>query len=286
MGLSTRWAFIYLRLNVNLQTIRETATGIALQAGAELMRFYNQPHQEVTKQNHYDIVTEGDKASEAIIVPALHRAFPDHHVYSEEGGGSGVSPDKAEYFWYIDPLDGTTNYANNIPHFSVSIALADHNNKPLVGVVFNPVYNEMFTAAQGFGATLNGRAIHVSGAETLGKSVLSTGFPYTRASNEDNNLREWGSFLPIVRDLRRFGSAALDLCFVAAGRFDGFWEAHLNPWDCMAGIICVREAGGIVTDYSGGEANLLGDQLIASNKYIHPQIKEVIATSRQSVLAR
>jgi myo-inositol-1(or 4)-monophosphatase len=267
---------------LNLETIRQTATDIALQAGAELMRFYDQPHQEITKQNIYDLVTEGDKASEAIIVPALHKAFPDHHIVAEEGGGSGAPAD-AEYRWYIDPVDGTTNFANNIPYFSVSMALADRDNNPLVGVVYNPVYNELFTAARGFGATLNNKPLRVSGADSLSKAILCTGFPYTRATNQDNNLREWGAFLPIVRDLRRFGSAALDLCFVAAGRFDGFWEAHLNPWDCMAGILCIREAGGLVTDYSGGEANLLGAELIAGNKTLHPQIMEVITTSRQTI---
>lgn len=266
---------------MDLQTTRKIATEIALQAGAELMRFFDQPHQEATKQNFFDIVTEGDKASEAIIVAALHRAFPDHHVVAEEGGGSGAPADHAEYRWYIDPLDGTTNYANNIPYFSVSMALADRNNTPLVGVVYNPVHRELFTAAHGLGAALNDKTLHVSSTDSLSKAILCTGFPYTRATNEDNNLREWGAFLPIVRDLRRFGSAALDLCFVAAGRFDGFWEGHLNPWDCMAGILCVREAGGIVTDYSGGEANLLGAELIASNQQLHPQIKEVIAASRQ-----
>ena len=269
---------------MNLQNVRATATDIALQAGAELMRFFDQPHQEATKQNLYDIVTEGDKASEAVIVPALHKAFPDHYIFSEEGGGSGAPLEAAKYRWYIDPLDGTTNFANNIPYFSVSMAMADRNNTPLVGVVYNPVHQELFTAAQGFGTTLNEKSLRVSGADSLSKAILCTGFPYTRATNQDNNLREWGAFLPIVRDLRRFGSAALDLCFVAAGRFDGFWEGHLNPWDCMAGILCVREAGGIVTDYAGGEANLLGAELIASNKQLHPQIMEVITRSRQSVV--
>jgi myo-inositol-1(or 4)-monophosphatase len=198
---------------------------------------------------------------------------------AEEGGGSGASAEEAEYFWYIDPVDGTTNFANNIPYFAVSIAMADRHMNPLVGVVLNPVYNELFSAARGYGATLNGKTLHVSSAETLNKSILCTGFPYSRVTNPDNNLNRWANFLPRVRDLRRFGSAALDLCFVAAGRFDGYWESWLNPWDCMAGMICVLEAGGTITDYSGGTKNLNGSQLVVSNGRIHAQMLDVIANS-------
>jgi myo-inositol-1(or 4)-monophosphatase len=147
---------------LNLQATREITIDIALQAGAELRRFFDQPHEEATKQNIFDIVTEGDKASEAIIVPALQAAFPDHHFVAEEGGGSGVPAEEAEYFWYIDPVDGTSNFANNIPYFAASIALADRHMNPLVGVVLNPVYNELFSAARGHGATTNPFCVRVS----------------------------------------------------------------------------------------------------------------------------
>lgn len=264
---------------LNLQTVRDTAADIARMAGAEVMRFYGQAHDEVTKSNIYDIVTEGDKASDAVIVPALLSAFPDHHIMTEESGGLGAPADEAEYFWYIDPVDGTTNFSKNIPHFAISIALADRNRQPLVGVVFNPVTNELFTAAKGFGATLNNQAIHVSATTSLDQAVLASGFPYDRATNPENNVRRWNAILPLVRDLRRFGSAALDLCFVACGRFDGYWESWLNPWDCMAGILCVLEAGGAVSDYSGHVEDVSGRETLASNGHIHEAIREMIVAN-------
>jgi myo-inositol-1(or 4)-monophosphatase len=259
---------------VNLQAVRGTAAGIARMAGAELLRYYGQSHEEITKSNDYDIVTEGDRASEAVIVPALMKAFPDHAIISEEGGGT--SNEQAEYLWYIDPIDGTTNFAKDIPHFSVSIALADRSGTPLVGIVLNPVTNELFSAARGYGAALNGQTIHVSSIDTLGKAVLATGFPYDRATNPENNVGRWNAFLPHVRDLRRFGSAALDLCYVACGRFDGYWESWLNPWDCMAGILCVLEAGGKITDYKGSTASITGREMIASNGHLHEIMLQMI----------
>ncbi|MBZ0286247.1 MAG: inositol monophosphatase, partial [Anaerolineae bacterium] len=142
---------------------------------------------------------------------------------------------------------------------------------------FNPVTNEMFIASAGGGATLNGKRLHVTATPTLDTAVLGTGFPYNRATNPENNFQLWNTFMIRSRDVRRFGSAALDLCYVAAGRFDAFWEAWLNPWDCIAGIVCVREAGGLVTDYQGGEENLTGRDLVASNGLLHAEMLRVIA---------
>lgn len=263
-------------MNLNLHAVRGTAAGIARMAGAEVLRYYGQAHDEVTKSNSYDIVTEGDRASEAVILPALLSAFPDHHIITEESGGLGAPAETAEYFWYIDPVDGTTNFSKNIPHFAISIALADHNRQPLVGVVFNPVTNELFTAARGLGATLNNQPLQVSNTATLDQAVLATGFPYDRATNPENNVRRWNAMLPLVRDLRRFGAASLDLCFVACGRFDGYWESWLNPWDCMAGMLCVLEAGGAVSDYSGSSEAVTGRELIASNGHLHAAIRQMI----------
>lgn len=261
---------------MNLQVIRGIANGIAQQAGMELMLYYNQPHQEYTKQNDFDITTEGDLASEKVIVSKLLENFPDHHIMAEEGGGSGAPAESAEYFWYIDPIDGTSNFASNIPFFSVSIALADREGNPLVGVVFNPVWREVYSAARGHGATLNGRPLQVSAVDTLSKAILCSGFPYDRATNPDNNLGRWSAFLPLVRGLRRFGSAALELAWLAAGRFDGYWEAPLNRWDYMAGMLLVQEAGGTVTDYQGSPPPL-NQHIVASNGHLHPAMLEIIS---------
>jgi myo-inositol-1(or 4)-monophosphatase len=261
---------------MNLQSIRGTATGIAHLAGAEVMRFYDQPHQESTKASVFDVVTEGDKASEMVIVAALREAFPDHHIVGEEGGSYGASPEEAEYFWYIDPIDGTVNFANNIPFFAVSIAMADRELNPLVGVVLNPVSGELFSAAKGHGATRNGMEIRVSATDSLQQAVMVTGFPYDVASQKWVNIEPFLALLQQSRGVRRMGSAALDMSFVACGRFEGFWEPRLNPWDCMAGIMLVREAGGKVTDYSGGEAGLDGSEIIASNGHLHEVMSQVI----------
>jgi myo-inositol-1(or 4)-monophosphatase len=264
---------------MNLQVFRGIATGIAQQAGAELMLYYNQPHQEQTKQNAFDITTEGDSASEKLIVQALLEHFPDHHIQGEEGGGQGAPAEDAEYFWYIDPIDGTSNFASDIPFFSVSIALADRSGTPLVGVVFSPVWRELYSAARGQGATLNGELLHVSDIRELKSAMLCSGFPYDKATNPDNNLNRWAAFLPLVRGLRRFGSAALELAWVAAGRLDGYWEGPLNRWDYLAGALLVQEAGGSVTDYQGGNDYLHTGQVVASNGHLHPAMLEIIARS-------
>ncbi len=261
---------------MNLQVIRGTAAGIIQQAGNEAMLYFDRPHTEQTKSSVFDIVTEGDKAVEKVIVAALQEAFPDHHIVGEEGGGMGAPAETAEYFWYIDPIDGTVNFANNIPFFSISMALADRNLNPLVGVVLNPVSREMFSAAAGQGATRNGEPIHVSRADSLGNAILCSGFPYDTATQTRTNIEPFVTFLPITRGVRRIGSAALELSYVACGRLDGFWEPQLNPWDCMAGILLVREAGGRVTDYAGGEEKLTGAQLVASNGLLHEAMLRVI----------
>lgn len=263
---------------MDFNAIHDTARSIAHQAGAVLLRYYNQPHQENTKNTAVDIVTEADTASEAVITAALREAFPDHHIVGEESGGMGAPAQTAEYFWYVDPLDGTTNYANNLPIFSVSMALAGRDGRPLVGVVYNPVMNEMFSAIRGQGATLNGKPLRVSAKSTLRESVLASGFPYDKATDPDNNLNRWNAFLVRTRGMRRFGSAALDLCYVAVGRFEGYWEGKMNRWDVLAGMLCVTEAGGRISDYSGDESDTLysGKQVIASNGLIHDQMLAVI----------
>lgn len=263
---------------LDLQAVRSTAADIAREAGDVLMQYYNHPHQETTKSTVTDIVTEADPAAEAVIVSRLQALFPGHHIVTEESGSIGTSTADTDYFWHIDPLDGTINFASNLPYFSVSIGLAGRDGKPLVGVVYNPVSDELFSAARGFGTTLNDQRIQVSAVSDLQRAVLCTGFPYDSATHPDNNLREWWEFMKVTRSLRRFGSAALDLCFVAAGRFDGFWEGRIHSWDCMAGIICVTEAGGRVTDYRGEDSDAIysGQEMVASNGLIHNAMVNVL----------
>lgn len=259
--------------------IQQTATQIAQEAGAILLDYFHKPHNEFIKGGLYDVVTDADRASETMIVQALTTAFPDHHIVGEEGGGTGAPIADAVYRWYVDPLDGTVNYANHIPVFAVSMALTGADMRPLVGVVYDPNRDELFSATVGAGATLNGTPIHVSQKAQLQTCVLASGFPYDKYTNPDNNLEQWGRFLVRSRGLRRMGSAAVDLCYVAAGRFDGYWEAKLNPWDCLAGILCITEAGGTVTDYQGGQGDVVysGGRIVASNGRIHEQMVQILA---------
>ena len=262
---------------LDLQAVRAVAEQAALRGGEVVMPLFNQPHNESTKANIYDVVTEGDKAVEAAIIPFLREAYPQFGIVSEEGGGADF--ETGDYAWHIDPIDGTTNFANNIPFFSISIALADRALNPVVGVVYNPVNREMFSAAHGQGATLNGMPIHASRLSDMNRAVMATGFSTRRHTlpEEVNNLREFREMLWRVRDLRRFGSAALELAFVACGRLDGFWERHMNSWDVLGGVMLILEAGGAVSDYSGGMDQLLrGREVVASNGLLHAEILAVL----------
>ncbi|MEZ4668576.1 MAG: inositol monophosphatase family protein [Anaerolineae bacterium] len=269
---------------MDLLAVRQIAAEVAQAAGAVLMEKFGQPHDQRTKKNVTDIVTEGDKASEAVVLAALTQHFPDHHIISEEDGGVGIGrpADEAEYFWHIDPLDGTSNYASNLPFFSVSIGLSDKNKRPLVGVVYDPFSHELYTASLGGGATLNGKPLRVSTTDHLQQAMLCSGFPYDSFKNPDNNLREWTAFIRVTRGLRRFGSIALELSYVAAGRFDGLWERSVNSWDVMAGILIAREAGASVSDYDGQDSDKLysGQQILATNTLLHAEMLEILQESR------
>ena len=269
---------------MDLLAVRSMASDIARAAGAVLMEKFDQPHEQRVKKNVTDIVTEGDKASEAVILAALTHHFPDHHIISEEDGGVGIGrpPHEADYFWHIDPLDGTSNYASNLPLFTVSIALADKAMRPLVGVVYDPFSHELYSASLGGGTTLNGKPVHVSTTDALQQAMLCSGFPYDSFKNPDNNMREWAAFTRVTRGLRRLGSIALELSYVAAGRFDGLWEQSINSWDVMAGILVAREAGATVTDFSGQDTNSLysGKQIIASNGLLHSDMVNILQEVR------
>lgn len=243
----------------------------ALRAGTLLRENAGRPR-EISYKGEINLVTEMDRRSERAVVEVLRAAFPDHGILAEEEARiEGVS----SYRWVIDPLDGTTNYAHGYPNFAVSIAL-ERSDEVIAGVVYDPLRDELFSAEKGAGAALNGRPIRVSAADSLIRSLLATGFPYDRAMSEKNNLNYFRELLMASQEVRRSGSASLDLCSVAAGRLDGYWELKLHPWDVAAGSLIVREAGGMVSDFSGTRFSIHDKEILASNGRIHAQMLSVI----------
>ena len=241
---------------------------LAHKAGAILRDGYSKEHQ-VNYKGVIDLVTEIDHQSEAFLLGEVQRDFPDHHIFSEE---SGVIQGNDEHVWYIDPLDGTVNYAHHIPIFTVSIAYAFQGVLTL-GAVYDPMRDEMYLAERGKGATLNGKPVGVSSTTELQKSLLVTGFPYDAWNTEQDNFANFVRFGKLSRGVRRLGSAALDLCYVAAGRFDGFWELALKPWDVAAGGLICEEAGARVTNVEG-EADYISppQSVVASAPGIHARM--------------
>lgn len=225
-----------------------------------------------------NIVTDVDLASERLIREAIASHYPRHQVLGEEGG---LADSSSDYRWVVDPLDGTTNFAHGFPIFAVSIAL-EYKSQTMLGVVYDPMRDELFAAERGAGATLNRRPIHVSKTAELSSSLLSTGFPYDIRTSSMNNLDHWKNFAMNAQALRRIGSAALDLCYVACGRFDGFWELNLGAWDSAAGALIVEEAGGLVTDFSGQPFSNYKPETLASNGLIHRPMMQVLALAKPS----
>jgi myo-inositol-1(or 4)-monophosphatase len=248
----------------------EVAITAARQAGAIVREGYGEAV-HITHKGAIDLVTETDKRSEAAILATLRGAFPGHAIHSEESGRAAGD----EYEWLVDPLDGTTNFAHKFPLFSTSIALT-FQRRLIVGVVYDPLRDELFSAEAGQGARLNGAPIHVSGTSALGQALLSTGFPYDVRTNSNNNLAEFTRFQMAAQGVRRTGSAALDCSWVAAGHLDGFWELRLNPWDVGAGALIAREAGGRVTTYAGDEDFLGKDSIVVSNGMLHDEMLKVL----------
>lgn len=226
-----------------------------------------------SKENFSDLVTIADRESESIIVDILEEHFPDHGILAEESH-SGATRD-TDFLWVIDPLDGTTNYAHSYPFFAVSIALL-YIGKPILGVVFDPIADELFQAAYKRGAFLNNSPIQVSKTNTLNKSLLSTGFPYDRHTRKDNNYAEFCRLTHLTHGVRRDGAAALDLAYVAAGRFDGFWEQDLKLWDIAAGVVLVDEAGGQLSEYDESPLNLDKGRILATNGFIHTLVSKAL----------
>lgn len=245
---------------------------LARQAGVILRHGFGRRHQVDSKSHAIDLVTEVDYQSETFLLGQIRQRFPGHRILAEESGLSeGDDP-----LWLVDPLDGTVNYAHGVPIFSVSLAYAEGGVVRL-GVVYDPMRDECFAAERGRGAWLNGQPIRVSDTRTLGESLLVTGFPYDMWSNPENNLDNFARFAVRTRGVRRLGSAALDLCYVAAGRFDGYWEIRLQPYDVAAGGLIAAEAGAVVTNLHGGEDYLSPPQsILAANPHLHPQMLAVL----------
>jgi myo-inositol-1(or 4)-monophosphatase len=249
----------------------EAATEIAYEAGS-LLRHYFERRVRFEMKGEFDLVTEADRASEKLAVARLKAQFPEHGIVAEEGGGHEST---SEYRWYVDPLDGTTNFAHGYPIWNVTLAL-EKAGELVAGVVFDPNRDEMFTCEKSAGAFVNGRRIHVSSVPRIADSLVSTGFPnHNRMTNP--NVHFFHELAMSAHGVRRGGSAALDLAYVAAGRIDAFWEIGLNPWDMAAGILLVEEAGGICTDMKGAKHHLKSSHLLTDNGLIHQELVEVFA---------
>jgi myo-inositol-1(or 4)-monophosphatase len=251
----------------------DAAIEIAREAGAILREGFDRPKQ-ISYKGDVDLVTESDRRSEELVVARLRERFPEHGIVAEEGGGSAAAV--AKYCWHVDPLDGTTNFAHGYPCFAVSIGLAEEG-RPIAGAVFNPVHDELFSAARGEGAYLNGDWISVSRVEKLATSLVATGFPTHQRKNSANINYYW-QFTLRSHGVRRDGAAALDLCSVACGRFDAFWEFGLKSWDTTAGIVIVEEAGGRVTDLEGKPYRLGGPSILATNGHVHTETLQLASS--------
>jgi myo-inositol-1(or 4)-monophosphatase len=262
------------------RALRDAATELARAAGAILREGHGRAHTPERK-GRIDLVTEYDRRSERLVIEGLRRRFPGHAILAEESGAHAGGPAEAPEAvrWVVDPLDGTTNFAHNYPFFCVSIA-AESGGRVVAGAVYDPVRDESFAAAAGHGAALNGRAIQVSDITRVEDALLVTGFPYDVREHPERSLPRFEAFLVRAQAVRRDGSAALNLCYLACGRFDGFWESSLAPWDTAAGTLLVREAGGLVTAYDGGEFRLDGRQILASNGRLHEEMKTILRGAR------
>lgn len=257
---------------VPYDALLETAITAGREAGALLLDYVKSGFR-VEHKNPINLVTDADRAAEECVIDRIRKHFPTHRFLAEERGRIEQSP--SPYLWVIDPLDGTTNFAHGYPAYCVSIGL-EYRDRCILGAVFDPSRDELFTAIEGRGTRLNGRPIHVSDTMALDNSLLVTGFAYDIRESPRNNLDHFVKFALKAQGMRRTGSAALDLCYVAAGRFDGFWEVQLNPWDMAAGSMIVQEAGGRLTNFCGNDLSIYGQELVASNGHIHQAMLQVL----------
>lgn len=254
-------------LNFAIETARE--------AGQILLEKYGRKIQ-ISKKGDINLVTEADLASEKLIIERIRSYYPKHSILAEESGESDIAVVDGEtrWKWIIDPLDGTTNFAHGYPCFCVTLAV-EHNGEIVIGVTFDPTRDDMFSAEKGNGATLNNREIRVSETEELSEALLVTGFPYDFKRREDF-ARHLTEFLLKSRGLRRDGSAAIDMAYVACGRFDGFWEEGLNPWDVAAGVLLIEEAGGKISYYDGRKYSIYSPPICGSNGLIHSEMLAIL----------
>lgn len=256
---------------MNLERIKNVGIGAAYNGGRVLCSFLG----KIKTPDHkgtIDLVTEADIGSEKVIIESIHKVFPDHAILAEESGMSGENQGSR---WIIDPLDGTTNYTHQLGLFGVSIAF-EMEGTIAVGIVLNPVTGELFTAVQGQGAQLNGRPIHVSETSLISESLLVTGFPYNFSEIFQEAMMRFSNCMMASQGVRRLGSASLDLCFMACGRFEGFWEQNLKPWDTAAGYLIAREAGANITDFSNRAFSIYGSEILATNGWIHEDMLRLL----------
>ncbi len=253
------------------ERLKTVAIDAARRAGA-ILDEYARNGFRVEHKDALNLVTDADTHSEQAIVETIGRAFPDHEILAEERGQAGS---RSPFKWIIDPLDGTTNFAHGFPAYAVSIGV-EHEGRGILGVVFDPTRQELFVGEAGAGATLNGKPIHVSRTPKLDGALLVTGFAYDIRVSKQNNLDHFANFAVRTQGVRRMGAAAIDLCYVACGRFDGFWELKLHPWDTAAGSVIVTEAGGRMSDFAGKPFSIYGQEMIASNGLIHAEMVEVL----------
>jgi myo-inositol-1(or 4)-monophosphatase len=247
----------------------EFCLDVVREAGQVLLDNLHHVHIIKAKTSAIDLVTEADEMAQDIIVRHIRAAYPEHGIVAEEDDATSIA--RHEYVWFVDPIDGTTNYWHGMPSFCISMALC-HHDEPQMGVIYAPYTNELFYAARGRGAFHNLGEMHVSSVKLLDHALVATGFPYHRAPGSDNNLVEFARVVPFVQGIRRCGSAALDLAYLAAGRFDGYWEFHVRPWDTMAGQILVLEAGGVISTIRAEGAMHGPGGILATNGHIHTEL--------------
>ncbi len=251
-------------MSIDLEYVKQVGIGAACKGAAKLRSCFGRTF-EINKKGEKDLVTSADTASEAAIIQTIKTRFPDHSILAEESGQTGGATGLQ---WIIDPLDGTTNFAHGLGNYAISIAFAI-KGEIATGIVLNPETGELFTAVRNKAAELNGRPIHVSSIKTISGALLVTGFPYNLKNNLPSLVARFERCLAAAQGIRRLGSAALDLCYVACGRFDGFWEEKLNPWDTAAGMLIARQAGATITDFSGRTFSPEKKELLATNGIIH-----------------
>lgn len=265
---------------MNFSLYESFAVDTAKAAGQILIKHFGNICEPGSKSSYRDLVTKADLEAESYIIKKIKSVYPDHSIVAEES--SSALEENNDYRWIIDPLDGTTNFVHNLPIFAVSIAL-QYKKETIVGVVYNPVYDQCFYAAKGKGALLNKTRITVSSCRTLSESLLVTGFPYTYDERWPASFRLFEELYGSTQGIRRLGAAALDFCFVAMGRFEGFYEYNLQPWDICAGDLILREAGGKTSDWGLSPLPLTGERVLATNAYIHDEILGFLTKDKYSV---